>query len=104
MAWHSLLPTPSIRSHPAILPEYHSDYFCPLTHSLCLLLAQVVELTEPYINGFLAFREVPHYLSVLQRLEREHGADCRPDLLMVPSPSVPCWVSCLARSPPVCFR
>ena len=44
---------------------------------------EVVELSEPYINGFLAFREVPHYLAVLQRLEREHGVSCRPDVLMV---------------------
>lgn len=37
---------------------------------------QMVKLTQPYIPGFLAFREVPHLLVLLQKLRKN-----RPDLV-----------------------
>lgn len=38
-------------------------------------------ITEPYIPGFLAFREIDHYLNVYELLSNKHPDKCR-DLIM----------------------
>ena len=43
---------------------------------------KVVTLTVPYISGFLAFREVEHYLSLLDDLKAIHP-DLVPDVILV---------------------
>ena len=44
--------------------------------------AEVVELSGPYVPGYLAFREVSHYVRLLERLRRERP-DCVPDVVVV---------------------
>lgn len=41
-----------------------------------------IRMTEPYIPGFLAFREAPHYCKMLQRLRTEHP-ELMPDVIIV---------------------
>ena len=41
-----------------------------------------IKLEEPYITGFLAFREAPHYARLLRRLEQEHP-ESAPVVVMV---------------------
>ena len=43
---------------------------------------EVVTLTIPYIAGFLGFREVPHYLTLLDRLRRTQP-EHTPDVILV---------------------
>jgi acetoin utilization deacetylase AcuC-like enzyme/deoxyinosine 3'endonuclease (endonuclease V) len=43
----------------------------PTLRRVCAVHEQIT-LDEPYIAGFLAFREAPHYERLLQRLAREH--------------------------------
>jgi deoxyinosine 3'endonuclease (endonuclease V) len=42
----------------------------------------VVRLTMPYVSGFLAFREVPHFLPLLAKLERDKP-EYKPSVLLV---------------------
>jgi len=44
--------------------------------------SEMVQLTAPYISGFLAFREAPHLLQLLHTLKREQPA-LYPDVLFV---------------------
>lgn len=44
--------------------------------------SEIVTLTFPYIAGFLGFREVPHYMTLLNRLKDTHP-EFYPDMLMV---------------------
>ena len=46
----------------------------PTLRRVCAVHEQI-QLEEPYIPGFLAFREAPHYARLLQRLAREHPDD-----------------------------
>ncbi|CAK0872180.1 unnamed protein product [Prorocentrum cordatum] len=41
-----------------------------------------VDMTEPYVAGYLAFREVPHHGALLRRLRRERP-DLAPDVVLV---------------------
>lgn len=41
-----------------------------------------VTIDQPYVSGFLAFREVPHLVTLFRRLEAERP-DLRPDLIFV---------------------
>lgn len=43
---------------------------------------KVVTLTVPYISGFLGFREVPHYLALLNELRDAHP-EYMPDVILV---------------------
>lgn len=43
---------------------------------------QFVEMTELYVPGYLAFREVEHYLTMLRRLEANRP-DLRPDVILM---------------------
>ena len=45
----------------------------PTLRRVCAVHEQIT-LDEPYVPGFLAFREAPHYARLLQRLAREHPA------------------------------
>lgn len=48
-----------------------------LKHSVTL----PITITEPYIPGFLAFREAPHYIMIYHRLVQESGIV--PDLILL---------------------
>jgi len=43
--------------------------------------SQVITIIEPYIAGYLAFREVAHYISVYKELEKRHPDKCK-DIIM----------------------
>lgn len=43
---------------------------------------EMVTLTEPYIPGFLAFREVTHLVNLFQKLEKDRP-DLKPDVIFV---------------------
>lgn len=43
---------------------------------------QAVRMQQPYIPGFLAFREVQHILDLLREL-RTHRPECMPDVILV---------------------
>ena len=43
---------------------------------------RIVKLTVPYISGFLAFREVDHYLTLLNELMDRHP-EFKPDVILV---------------------
>jgi deoxyinosine 3'endonuclease (endonuclease V) len=34
--------------------------------------SRAVRITEPYIPGYLAFREAPHFVDLVDQLRREH--------------------------------
>ncbi len=38
--------------------------------------SMVVTITEPYVPGYLAFREIPHYLAVYAKLRELHPTKC----------------------------
>ena len=41
-----------------------------------------VEMREPYVSGFLAFRECGHLMELLRRL-RERSAELMPQIILV---------------------
>jgi len=43
---------------------------------------EIITLTVPYISGFLGFREVPHYLNLINKLKNTKP-DLIPDIILV---------------------
>eukprot|EP00746_Dinoflagellata_sp_MGD_P052880 gnl/MRDRNA2_/MRDRNA2_23352_c0_seq1.p1 gnl/MRDRNA2_/MRDRNA2_23352_c0~~gnl/MRDRNA2_/MRDRNA2_23352_c0_seq1.p1 ORF type:complete len:314 (-),score=32.08 gnl/MRDRNA2_/MRDRNA2_23352_c0_seq1:52-993(-) len=62
-----------------IILEYNaSDNNFTVVWEDCL----AVRMTEPYVAGYMAFREVPHYRALLDRVETSRP-DLMPDVLLV---------------------
>jgi deoxyinosine 3'endonuclease (endonuclease V) len=61
----------------AYLAVVDADTLAPLYEDY-----EIVAMTIPYVSGFLGFREVPHYLALVERV-RARRPDCVPEVILV---------------------